>query len=271
MAAPHPGRTPAGTAYWVTDGDPDVVFAHGLGEDHRAWTTQQAALAPTWRTCAYDVRGHGRTPVGAGAGTLEQLGDDLVELLETLGRRPRVLVGFSLGGTIVLRVAATRPELARGVVVFGTSSVVGPRARAAYLDRCAVVTDHAAFATALETDLRAGLHRTGVDVAALLKGSLEAIGDAAGYCNAARAMARLHDLPLTPQLIDVRCSVLVVGAEHDRFCPPKAQQLLLESLPHGRRIEVPGVGHLMNVEDPGAVTRVLQAFLADEPPRARTP
>lgn len=273
MAIAPDAWTPRGTAYWVTGGDPEVVFAHGLGEDHRAWERQLAALAPAWRLCTYDIRGHGRTPAGAAQGTVGQLGEDLVELLEALGGGPRVLVGFSLGGTIVLWVAATRPELVRGVAVFGTSSVVGHRARQAYLDRAslALAIQHPAFVAATVEDLRAGLHHTDVDVDALARWNLEAIGDGAGYRNAARAMAGLTDAPLTPLLRDTTCPVLVVGAEHDRFCPPKAQRLLLEALPRGRYIELKGVGHLMNAEDPEAVTRVLRDFLAELPAGASTP
>jgi len=265
--------TSRGTAYWLTDGDPEVVFAHGLGEDHRAWARQEVTLAPTWPLCTYDIRGHGRSPAGAVDGTLGQLGGDLVDLLETLGHRPRVLVGFSLGGTIVLWVAAMRPELVRGVAVFGTSSVVGQRARQGYLDRAhqALAAREPAFAAATQEDLRAGLHRGDVDVAALVKWNLEAIGDGAGYRNAARAMAGLWDAPLTPLLSGVRCPVLVVGAEHDRFCPPKAQRLLRDALSQSRYVELEGVGHMMNAEDPQAVTRVLRDFLADLLPGARTP
>ena len=75
--------------------------------------------------------------------------------------------------------------------------------------------------------------------------------------------AGLHDAPLTPLLGAIRCPVLVVGAEHDRFCPAKAQRLLREALPDCRQVELPGVGHLMNVENPAAVTRVLRDFIAE--------
>ena len=120
-------------------------------------------------------------------------------------------------------------------------------------------------------DLRAGLHRADVDADALARWSLEAIGDGAGYGNAALAMAGLHDAPLTPLLGQVRSPVLIVGGEHDRFCPPKAQRILREALPHARYVELRGVGHLMNAEDPDGSTRVLREFLAELPAARRTP
>jgi pimeloyl-ACP methyl ester carboxylesterase len=249
-----------------------VVLAHGLGEDHRQWAYQEDTLAPI-AVCTYDIRGHGRTPAGPTKGTLEQLGDDLVELLEALGSRPRILVGFSLGGTIVLWVAAMRPELVRGVVVFGTSSVVGQRARQAYLDlaRLALNTQDPAFAAAIAEGLRAGLERTDISVEALVQSDLEAIGNGAGYRNAALAMAGLTEAPLTPLLSRVRCPVLVVGADHDRYCPPKAQQLLLDALPGSGYIELKGVGHLMNSEAPETVTRLVRDFVTGLPAGAGTP
>ena len=260
------GRTRTGTAYWVTGGDPEAVLVHGLGEDHRQWAYQEDTLASIG-ICTYDIRGHGRTPAGTTRGTLEQLGDDLVELLETLGHRPRVLVGFSLGGTIVLWVAAMRPELVRGVVALGTSSVVGQRARQAYLDlaRLALDTREPAFAAAIAEGLRNGLQRTDISVEALVRSDLEAIGNGAGYRNAALAMAGLAGAPLTPLLAQVRCPVLIVGADHDRYCPPKAQRLLLDALPGSHYIELKGVGHMMNSETPETVTRLLRDFLAGLP------
>lgn len=89
-----------------------VVLIHGLAEDGSSWAGTQQALADL-HTFAYDLRGHGRSSVGEGDGTLTQLGNDLIAFLEKM-TGPAVVVGFSLGGTIALWAAAQRPDLVTG-------------------------------------------------------------------------------------------------------------------------------------------------------------
>ena len=101
---------------------PRVVLVHGLAQDHSSWAPLQAALTDH-TTLAYDIRGHGSTTLGAGEGTIDQLGGDLISLLESSG--PATVVGFSLGGVVALWAASERPDLVEGVVALATSSIVG--------------------------------------------------------------------------------------------------------------------------------------------------
>ena len=78
-----------------------VVLLHGLAEDHRSWDAVAAHLG-SFTTFAVDLRGHGRTTAGQGAGTLSQLSDDLIMFLRAVSG-PAAVVGYSLGGTIALR------------------------------------------------------------------------------------------------------------------------------------------------------------------------
>ena len=258
------GRTTVGDIEvgWSASGEGEpIVLVHGLAEDRHSWDPQLGAF-PDARTIAYDIRGHGETTLGVPDGTLSQLGRDLSEFLEEM-TGSATCVGFSLGGTVVLWLAAQRPELVRRVVVVATSSIVGQRAGKFYAQRIALARtgDHAALAAALRQDTAGAIARTDVDVDAVVQRRLAAIGNGEGYANAAAAMAGLREEPLTPLLSNVRCPVTVIGGEHDEFCPRKASDLLLGALPHGRYREIPGVGHLMNVEDPEAVTAAIDREL----------
>lgn len=248
-------------AYTAAGEGPPVVLVHGLAEDRASWARQQRELQDR-HTLAYDVRGHGATTAGQGDGTLAQLGGDLVGFLETVSG-PAAVVGFSLGGTIALWAASERADLVRRAVVLGTSSVVGRTAVGFYRERIALVRggDRAAILRALRDDTAAALAAPDGDAGALAGRRLAAIGDGAGYVNAAAAMARLGEEPLTPRLAAVRCHVDVVGGERDAFCPRKAADILLGGLPDATYHELPAVGHLMNVDDPVAVTTTLDRTL----------
>ena len=243
---------------------PAVVFIHGLAEDHTTWAAQQAALTG-FTTYAYDLRGHGDSTVGDGDGTAEQLAADLLRFLDTV-TGPAICVGFSLGGTVVLGAAAVDPALVKRAIVLGTSSVVGRSAAEFFASRIAMiengVTDE--FRAALRTDTAAAIANPTVDVDAVTERRLAAVADGRGYINAARAMARVNTVPLTGLLADVNVHVDVVGASNDGFCPRKAADLLMAGLPDASYREIDGAGHLMNVDNPGEVTRLLNALLKEK-------
>ncbi|SHK38588.1 Pimeloyl-ACP methyl ester carboxylesterase [Pseudonocardia thermophila] len=248
-------------AYTAAGAGAPVVLVHGLAEDRHSWAVQQRELTEL-RTFAYDQRGHGETPPGDGDGTLEQLGRDLLGFIEQV-TGPAAVVGFSLGGAVALWAAAERPDLVDRAVVLGTSSVVGRAAAAFYADRIEKATDtrSAEFRAALRDDTAAALAIAHERLDEVVAGRLAAVGDGRGYINAARAMAALHGAPLTPRLADIRTHVDVVAATADTFCPPKASAIITHALADVTYHEIPGAGHLMNVDAPGAVTGVLRTTL----------
>lgn len=234
-----------------------VVLVHGLAEGRDSWSGTQAGLSAL-HTFAYDLRGHGETTAGEGAGTLEQLGQDLIGFLEQV-TGPAIVVGFSLGGTIGLWAAAERPDLVRRTVVLGTSSLVGRSAVQFYENRIDMASDTTSreFRDAIRSDTAAGLFANTEALDGVTAARLAAIGNGSGYINAARAMAALNESPLTPKLAQITRHVDVVGADHDAFCPAKAARIIVDGLCDVTYREIPNAGHLMNVDNPSAVTQVL--------------
>ena len=238
-----------GVGYTVCGKGPPVVLVHGLAEDRRSWSTIQARCAES-ETFAYDLRGHGETDAGSGEGTLGQLAGDLERFIERL-TGPARCVGYSLGGTVVLSLAATRPDLVTHAVVGGTSTVVGRAAADFFGQRIELLrSDRAAFASALRDDTAAQIVTAGADLEAITAHRLEAIGDGRGYVNAARAMQGLRETPLTPALASIRCRVDVIGGNRDQFCPRKAADIMLAALERGTYHEIADCGHLMTVDQP---------------------
>ncbi len=237
------------TAYIARGDGPPVVLIHGLAEGKESWLEVQDKLEG-FRTYASDLRGHGKTTLGNGKGTLEQLGSDLIAFLEEISG-PAQCVGYSLGGTIVLWATAQRPDLVKAAVVTGTSTVVGRQAARFFEERIRTInSDLSAFANVLRNDTKLQLINPGVDLDSVTAKRLDALGDGGGYINAAKAMLRLHEKPLTPLLSKIKCPVSVIGGEKDIFCPRKAADIILSELPKGNYHEVPNAGHLMSVDQP---------------------
>jgi len=105
--------------YWEINGsvgDP-MVLVHGSWGDHQNWASVVPALSRSFRVLAYDRRGHSRSERPAGQGSVREDVADLAALLEELLHSPAHVVGNSFGASIVLRLAAERPELFRSLIV----------------------------------------------------------------------------------------------------------------------------------------------------------
>jgi len=105
--------------YWEIAGDvgDPLVLVHGSWGDHQNWASVVPSLSRWFRVLAYDRRGHSRSERPAGQGSVRDDVTDLIALLEELRHAPAHVVGNSFGASIVLRVAAARPELFRRLIV----------------------------------------------------------------------------------------------------------------------------------------------------------
>jgi pimeloyl-ACP methyl ester carboxylesterase len=247
-------------AYTIMGDGPQVVLIHGLAEGKESWAGVQQRLTD-FCTHAYDFRGHGETTLGQGNGTLEQLGGDLIAFLEQV-TGPVQCVGYSLGGTIVLWAAAQRPDLVTAAVVTGTSTVVGRQAVGFFEERIRMIKeDFSDFAPALQQDTALQIVTSGVDLEEVTARRLKDVGAGGGYINAAQAMMRLHENPLTPLLSKIQCPVSVIGGAEDVFCPRKAADIMLAELNNGTFQEVAHAGHLLSVDQPQAYATAIHTAL----------
>jgi pimeloyl-ACP methyl ester carboxylesterase len=104
--------------YWELSGSGEpAVLVHGSWGDHHNWRFVVPALSNTLRVATYDRRGHSQSERPPGPGSIQEDVADLAGLIEDLFGGPAHVVGNSLGAAIVLRLAASRPELIRSLVV----------------------------------------------------------------------------------------------------------------------------------------------------------
>ena len=241
------------------------MLVHGLADDHRAWRKTLAWLALERHVIAYDLRGHGQTTLGAPDGTLAQLTADLRGLLDALNMERVDLCGFSLGGMIVMRAAADSPQRVRRLVPVATSSRVG-RVAAPWYEERAQLADQGAEALhpVLERDTRQQFANEGGEFAHHWAIRRQSTADPRGFGNACRAMSRLHAHPLDSDLGRIQAPTLVISAERDFLCPPRAGEIIAAGIP-GARLEVlPGSGHQVPVERPAELSRTILSFLDRE-------
>ncbi len=99
-------------------GSPTVVFESGLGQGKRNWASVFNAVAETTQAVAYDRAGYGQSEACDNSRDGLQIALELRDMLRIEGIAPPfVLVGHSLGGTIMKLFAKTWPDEVCGVVL----------------------------------------------------------------------------------------------------------------------------------------------------------
>ncbi len=108
---------------------PELVFLHGGGQNAHTWDT--VALALGRPAIAVDLPGHGRSSRRAdrdyGPWRNSEAVAAALDVLAPAASPASAVVGMSLGGATLIRLAATRPDLVRrAVIVDVTPQVVDP-------------------------------------------------------------------------------------------------------------------------------------------------
>ncbi|MDN5896901.1 MAG: alpha/beta hydrolase [Nocardioides sp.] len=108
---------PAGERRRETGSEPadelTVVFVHGYALNLDCWHFQRAGYRGLVRSVYFDQRSHGRSGRSPdGHATIDQLGVDLLQVIEQVAPEGRVvLVGHSMGGMSIISLAEQHPEL----------------------------------------------------------------------------------------------------------------------------------------------------------------
>jgi pimeloyl-ACP methyl ester carboxylesterase len=97
-------------------GDP-LVLVHGSWVDHNSWQFVVPDLTRSFRVLTYDRRGHSLSERPLGQGARREDEEDLAALIEALDLAPAHVAANSFGGSIVLGLAARRPDLFRSLIV----------------------------------------------------------------------------------------------------------------------------------------------------------
>jgi pimeloyl-ACP methyl ester carboxylesterase len=104
-----------------------VVLVHGFASNARYnWgiTGWIKFLSERYRVIALDCRGHGQSdkPHDPAAYTLDRMGGDVIRLLDHLGVRRALLMGYSMGARIAMWLMLRHPERFRAVVLGGVGA-----------------------------------------------------------------------------------------------------------------------------------------------------
>jgi pimeloyl-ACP methyl ester carboxylesterase len=106
-------------------GDSTLVFVHGWACDRTYWKEQIPFFSERYRVVTLDLAGHGESGRERSGWTIPAFGQDVVAVLEALDLKQAVLIGHSMGGSIVVEAARTAPGRVAAVIGVDTYQNVG--------------------------------------------------------------------------------------------------------------------------------------------------
>jgi pimeloyl-ACP methyl ester carboxylesterase len=245
-------------------GEP-LLLVPGLGYAVWCWERQLPAFAAARRAVAIDNRGAGRSPKPPGPYTIEGMADDTAAALDRLGIESAAVLGHSMGGYIAQALALRHPGRVRSLVLVGTGPG-GP--------------DHLDVP---EATLSAWLENAGKPPAEYARNTMF-LSFAPGWTDEhpdeyEHFLAARLEHPTPPEswraqldaatawtrsaapVEEIRAPTLVVHGDADRVVPVENGRLLARRIPGAELRELPGRGHVLNLEAPEEFNGVVLGFL----------
>jgi pimeloyl-ACP methyl ester carboxylesterase len=256
---------------WGNAGAPPVVCVHGYTSSAEAFNAPARHFRDRFHFIVPDVRGHGESAWSSTEAY--QYGDqvsDLEGIVTCLGLEQFTLIGTSMGGIIAMAYAGAHPERLTRLVIndIGPDAEVGSQRITQMVGDRPEVFETLADAIAYRRSVSpivAG--RSAEDQRELALGVLRQQTDGRWIwkLDPAYIHQRVQHGPpprpaLWPTLQRLQCPTLVVwGMESDVLSEAQARRMV-EVLPQGELVAVPGVGHAPTLMEP-SVLAVLERFL----------
>jgi 3-oxoadipate enol-lactonase len=233
---------------------PVVLLGSSLGATHEMWAPQLDVLAERFRVVAFDHRGHGGSEVPPGPYTIEDLGGDVIELLDTLGVDQASYVGISLGGAVGLWLAENAPERFHRFALLCPPSNQSENAQL-WTERAAQVRAEGTQAIT-EATLGRWFLPDFTDIEPLRQQLLNTPDE--GYAACCEALGALD---LRDKLADITAPVLLVTTEQDASIPPETVIPLASTIPGAHLEIIENAAHLVTYSHPEIINPLLLAHL----------
>lgn len=251
-------------AYDIAGQGPAVVLLHGHPFNRSMWVPQFGPLAERFRVIVPDLRGYGGSPVTPGTVTMAELAADVRRLLDREQAGPAALVGLSMGGLVLMELAAAEPGRWRALAFVATTARPVTNAERSDRQAKAKIAEENGMRPLAE-DMLPRLF--GPDPEPALTERIMAMMLATNPFGAAAALRGRGERPdYRPILRSLRTPSLVCTGSHDTYSTPEVTAELAGCLQEPSQVVLDGVGHLPNLERPAEFNSLLLAFLTGEIP-----
>ena len=230
---------------------PVLVLANSLGTTLRVWDAQAPALGERFRLVRYDHRGHGASPVPPGPYAMEDLGRDVLALMDRLGVERFSFCGLSVGGMVGMWLASEVPDRVESLGLLCTAARFDPpepwdaRAQTVRADGVGAIAE-----AVLERWFTPALREDRPEVVEWAAGMLRN-SPAEGYAGCCEA---IRDADLRPRLGSITAPTLVIAGADDPAAPVEKAEAIRDGIPGSHLAVIERAAHIANVERADEVT-----------------
>jgi pimeloyl-ACP methyl ester carboxylesterase len=246
----------AGTArrQGTTVGRRNLILVHGAAGSHIHWPAELRRL-PGVTVYAPDLPGHGRSG-GSGRTSVQAYADTIHLFATALGLKRASVVGHSMGGAIAQLLALRRTGWLDRMVIAGCGARL--HVDTVILEGLNPTRGGDGFKATVDLICQRAYGPTAsAQVKRHARELLLAVDRAVFYADYLACDA----FDATGQLSQIRTPTLVIAGGMDQMVPPQDVRSLSELIPGAQRVEMPDAGHMMIIEKPTEVARVVSRFL----------
>ncbi len=214
---------------------PVLVLANSLGSNLHMWDKALPAFESNCRVLRYDMRGHGESGVATEPFTIDELGRDVLRLLDEVNADRASVCGLSLGGMVALWLGIHAPERVNRLIFANTAARIGSvamweqriaMARTEGMGPLAAMMPGRWFTAAYRTQHPEEME----SIRRMVCGT-----DPSGYASCCTV---LRDTDLRGETGAVRAASLVITGTHDPATPPGDGRELHAALRNSSYIEL---------------------------------
>lgn len=244
-----------------------AVFIHCTMAHAGAWSGVQAELAGKLAMTAFDRPGHGSSAPVPDAGGAVELLDLTTRIAAALAPGPTDIIGHSFGAIVALRLAMTRPELVRSLVLIEPPLFAAIAATPEGRAQTAAMTEVRAALSAGEAARAARLFHEAVNP----ENPWPELSEIARESLTRQVSLAAIEAPVTRDdaagllapggLEAITAPVLLLQGSHSPPVFAETVAALAGRLPDARRAMVRGAGHMLPLTHPVAVAGEIAGFL----------
>ena len=239
---------------------PVLVLSNSLGTNFSMWDAQLPQFEKHFSVLRYDTRGHGQSSVPPGPYTFDQLGGDVVALLDALKISRAHFCGVSMGGMTGLWLGLHAAGRFHKLVLASTSAKFGTAE--GWNTRIAIVRKSGMKSVAPQVVERWYTPEFRVAAPETARTTLQMLETTPpeGYAACCEA---LRDSDLRENAGAIRMTTLVISGAKDSVSPPADCKYLAEKISGAQYLELLAA-HLPNIEASTDYTSAVLRFLTAE-------
>ena len=236
---------------------PALVFSNSLGATLSMWDSQAPVFQKQFRVLRYDTRGHGQSAATLGPYTIEQLGRDVLSLLDELHFDRVNFCGLSMGGQTGMWLALNAAARLNKLILCNTAAKIGtPEMWNTRIEAARKGGMKSISTAVMERWFSSDFRSKSPDVITTIKQSFERTNPE-GY---AANCAAIRDFDTRETIAAIHTPTLVISGTHDVATTPADGRYLADHIAGARYVEL-NAAHLSNIETSDRFNTELNAFV----------